>query len=180
MCRLIKLLEARGHKRIGAVFETGFEERIQFHFTAAIKLLDHGDNIYRIKDPTRISRPELAQWLKEKRLDAVVCPFALALQEAAPPSSPGFRAPEIIGLRAIKGSALSYWDECPEEIGSDAALLLAGMVQHNETGVPESPRTSMVHGVFHDASSQPPTEPDAKKSAKTAAPKNPRRRLARA
>lgn len=155
MCRLVKLLEGRGFRRIGAVFEEHYEERIQFHFTASLKLLDYGDNILRVKQQDLLSREELVEWIKCKQPDVLVCPFAVKLSEALPPESPTFRRPLVISLRAVSGTAFSYWDERPEEIGSDAALLLAGMIQHNETGVPESPRTSLVHGIFHDATMPP-------------------------
>jgi LacI family transcriptional regulator len=167
MCRLIKLLEARGHKRIGAVFEDNFEERIHFHFTAAITLLGYGDNIYRVKNQQKIDPAGLASWLKERSPDALVCPFALNLQAALPPKTGRDRPVEIISLGATKDASLAFWDERPCEIGSDAAVLLAGMIQHNETGVPESPRTSMIHGVFHDApAALPPEEPPRLNRAK--------------
>ena len=172
MCRLLKLLDAKGHKRIGAVFEHGFEERIQFHFTAAIKLLGHGDNIHRVKNQRALPRDELVSWLAGANLDAIVCPFALTLRATLPGELPdGSPLPEIISLRAVKDSPISYWDERPEEIGSDAALLLAGMIQHNETGVPESPRTSMVHGVFHDLTPPPQPAPAKRKTATGPKPK---------
>lgn len=167
MCGLLRLLETKGHKRIGAVFETNFEERIHYHFTAAIKLLGHGDNILRVKDQKKLPADEIAAWLKERRPDALVTPFALNLRDALPPPESGNPAPEIISLGAVKDSAMSFWDERPEEIGSDAAVLLAGMIQHNETGVPVSPRTSMIHGVFHDAHSARAAGP-AKKPAPVA------------
>ncbi len=159
MCRLLKQLEARGHRRIGAVFENNFEERIHFHFTAAIKLLDHGDNILRVKNPRAIPPAELAAWLRAHRPDALVCPFALDLRAALPPDDGTFPMPEVISLGTVKDPAMSYWDERPEDIGSDAAVLLAGMIQHNETGIPESPRTSMIHGVFHDVAALAKTGP---------------------
>ncbi len=165
MCRLIKLLEGRGFRRIGAVFEDHYEERIQFHFTASLKLLDYGDNILRVKQQDSLSRADLVEWIKCKQPDALVCPFALKLSDALPPESPTFRRPVIISLRAVQGTTLSYWDERPEEIGSDAALLLAGMIQHNETGVPDSPRTSLVHGIFHDATTSFAKVNPAKKKA---------------
>lgn len=175
MCCLLRLLAERGHTRIGAVFEENFEERTQFHFTAAIKLLGHGDHILRVKNQKDLSRPEIARWLKAIRPDAIVSPFALELRAALPAHVGDHPAPEVIGLRAVKDRGMSYWNERPEEIGSDAALLLAGMIEHNETGIPESPRTSLVHGVFHDASlpaakSAPgPTQP-AKPRPKARAP----------
>lgn len=156
MCRLMRLLEAKGHKRIGAVFNQGFEERIHFHFTAAIKLHGHDDRILRVKNQDALSREEVAAWLETARPDAVVSPFALKFRAAMPASARGARGPEIVSLSAAEHSPFACWDERPAEIGSDAAVLLAGMMQHNETGVPESPRTSMVHGVFHEAAAPLP------------------------
>jgi DNA-binding LacI/PurR family transcriptional regulator len=151
MCRLMRLLEGKGHKRIGAVFDRGFEERIHFHFTAAIKLHGHDRRILRVKKQEEISRDEVADWLEKTRPDAVVCPFALKLQAAMPVQARGQRGPELVSLSVTEHSSFACWDERPAEIGSDAAVLLAGMMQHNETGVPDSPRTSMVHGMFHEA-----------------------------
>lgn len=150
MCRLLRLLESQGHNRIGAVFQQGFEERIHFHFTAAIKLHGHGERILRMKNQDEISRAEVKAWLETARPDAVVCPFALKLQAAMPLRARGERGPELVSLGVTERSPFACWDERPAEIGSDAAVLLAGMMQHNETGVPESPRTSMVHGAFHE------------------------------
>ena len=76
-------------------------------------------------------------------------------------AAPDYRdqLPEIVSLGAFKNSPFACWDQRPGEIGSDAALLLAGMMRHNETGVPDSPRTSMVQGAFNDAAPLAPAEP---------------------
>ena len=153
MCSVIRALKKRGLQRIGAVFDTRFEERIHYHFTAAFKLFDLGDLIYRVEQPKQMPMKEFTSWLREHQPEALVCPFAHTLKNALPVEA-GLPLPEIISLGAVKDPGMSYWDECPAEIGSDAALLLAGMIQHNETGVPSSPRTSMVHGTFHDLSAR--------------------------
>ncbi len=152
MCRLIKQLEAQGCRRIGAVFETNFEERIHYHFTAAITLHNYGQNILRVSDPKNLRPEQLREWLEFMQPDALVCPFALDLRrviEAIP--NLAIPRPLLVSLGAVKDPTMPYWDERPEDIGADAASLLAGMIQHNETGIPDSPRTSMIHGVFHDA-----------------------------
>ncbi len=170
MCSVIRALKKRGLTRIGAVFDTRFEERIHYHFTAAFKLFDLGDLIYRVEQPKQMPAAEFAAWLRTHQPEALVCPFALTLK-AALPTDTGVPQPEIISLGAVKAAGMSYWDECPAEIGSDAALLLAGMIQHNETGVPSSPRTSMVHGVFHDlaALTPPPAKAEPRRKRAKAA-----------
>ena len=158
MCRLIKQLEARGHRRIGAVFDTQFEERIHYHFTAAITLHNYGQNILRVPDPKNLRPDQIREWLEFMRPDALVCPFALDLRRAID-AIPDLTVPRplLVSLGAVKDPTMPYWDERPEDIGADAASILAGMIQHNETGVPDSPRTSMIHGVFHDTPAQAQT-----------------------
>lgn len=177
MCRLVKSLEAGGHRRIGAVFEENFEERSHHHFTAAIKLLDHGDNILRVKSKRDLTTADLVAWLRERRPDVLVCPFACELQAVLPPAGVAPR-PLIVSLGACKDPSLPYWDERPEEIGADATVLLAGMIQHNETGVPDSPRTSMIHGLFH--AERPAPVAAIAVAAKTSAKKAPAARKTRA
>lgn len=161
MSRLIRLLQAKGRQRIGAVFERGLEERTQFHFTAAIKLYDHHENLLRVSDFSNLSLVEIADWLRKCHPDAVITTAAQKLQEAILASNYRGSLPEIVSLGAFKNSPFACWDQRPAEIGSDAALLLAGMMRHNETGVPDSPRTSMVQGAFNDAVAAPAPKPAA-------------------
>ena len=102
-------------------------------------------------DPKNL-RPELiAAWMKDAQPDVLICPFAAQLHAALPkrPSRTQPK-PEIVSLRPDDASTRFYWDELPEEIGADAAGLLAGMMTHHETGLPSSPRASMIHGRFFD------------------------------
>lgn len=151
MCTLIALLEARGFKRIGAVLQDNFEARTHHQLTGAFSLRGHAGRILRVPDPKNL-RPELvADWLKDARPDVLICPFAAHLRAVLPKRTARTRpAPEIVSLRPDDASTRFYWDELPEEIGADAASLLAGMMKHHETGLPASPRTSMIHGRFSD------------------------------
>lgn len=150
MCRLIKLLESLGKRAIGAVFEKNFEERIHHHFTAAIKLHNYGDNILRLPSTKPLDAQVLRTWLIEHKPDALVCHFAPELKRTLEEALPqGVERPLLVSLGSVDDPDISYWDERPEDIGADAASLLAGMIQHNEAGLPDSPRTSMIHGTFH-------------------------------
>lgn len=167
MCGLIKMLKAKGYQRIGAVFEDNFEERIHYHFTAAITLLGFGDNILRIKSQKKIPTAELAAWLEKRQPDALVSPFAVSLRDALPAACKSSGRPEIFSLGPVEDPTMAFWNERPEEIGSDAVVLLAGMIQHNETGVPTSPRTSMIHGRFHEAAAHAERTPSTLKPRST-------------
>ena len=151
MCTLIGLLEVRGFKRIGAVLQDNFEARTHYQLTGAFSLRGHAGRILRVPDPKNL-RPELiAAWMKEVQPDVLITPFATQLRAALPKRSARTRmATEIVSLRPDDASTRFYWDELPEEIGADAASLLAGMMKHHETGLPSSPRTSMIHGRFFD------------------------------
>lgn len=149
MCTLIALLEARGFKRIGAVLQDNFEARTYHQLTGAFSLAGHARRILRVPDPETLRPAAIAAWLKHAQPDVLICPFAAQLRAALPKRSTRTRpVPEIVSLRPDDAPCRFYWDELPEEIGADAASLLAGMMKHHETGLPSSPRTSMIHGRF--------------------------------
>ncbi len=172
MCRLLQILEQRGRSRIGAVFGEGFERRIHYHFTAAFALHKHDARIYRVPDGGPIDREAFAKWLLEHRPDALITGNVEELLAALPPARADFTPPEVVSFRSTRLPDIACWDERPEEIGSVAAVLLAGMVQHHETGVPESPRTSMIHGFFRDPATAVSAPKPAKGSKSTKAAKS--------
>lgn len=166
MCLLIELLEKRGFKRIGAVLQDNFEARTHYQFTGAFSLRGHAGRILRVPDPQNLRPESIASWLKDAQPDALICPFAARLRAALPRRTARNRpVPEIVSLRSDDASTRFYWDELPEEIGADAATLLAGMMTHHETGLPSSPRASMIHGRFADRAAPP--SPDSTRAAGT-------------
>lgn len=151
MCTLLALLEAHGFTRIGAVLQDNFEARTHHQLTGAFALHGHRGRILRVPDPQNLRPSIIASWLKEAQPDVLICPFSAQLRAALPKRSPRNRPlPEIVSLRSDDASTRFYWDELPADIGSHAASLLAGMMTHHETGLPASPRTSMIHGRFVD------------------------------
>ncbi len=152
MCRLIGILEERGYKRIGAVLGRGFEKRIHYHFTAALALHRYDSLIFRVVESAPFEKKEFSAWLTEHRPDALIASNLVDVI-AALPKTRGYTPPRVVSFRATSNPHITYWDERPQEIGAVAAVLLAGMVQHNEYGVPASPRTTMIHGVLHDPDS---------------------------
>lgn len=150
MCRLIGILERRGFKRIGAVLGRSFEKRIHYHFTAAFALHGYGALIFRTSESAPIDKREFVEWLSENRPDVLIASNISEIAEALPRASRKFSPPRVVSFRATSNPDTLYWDERPQEIGAVAAVLLAGMVQHNEHGIPSSPRTTMIHGALHD------------------------------
>lgn len=151
MCALLALLEARGFTRIGAVLQDNFEARTHHQLTGAFALRGHRERILRVPDPKNLRPAIIASWLKEAQPDVIICPFSAQLRATLPKRATRNRPlPEIVSLRSDDASTRFYWDELPEDIGADAATLLAGMMTHHETGPPSAPRTSMIHGRFVD------------------------------
>lgn len=148
MCRLLQILEQKGHQRIGAIFGENFERRIHYHFTAAFALKKHDSRIYRIPDGCPIEKAPFEAWLHQHRPDVIIAGNAEEVLAALPQAKGSFHPPEVVSFRSTRHPNIAYWDERPCEIGSVAASLLAGMVQHHETGIPDLPRTSMIHGFF--------------------------------
>lgn len=155
MCQLIRTLEQRGHQRIGAVFGESFERRIHYHFTAALALHKHDSRIYRVRDGHPINAEDFVVWVRKHRPDVLITGNAEELLACLPPAKGDFTPPQVVSFRSTTLPEVAYWDERPEEIGAVAAVLLSGMIQHNETDIPASPRTTMIHGAFHEASAAP-------------------------
>lgn len=167
ICRLIELLQSRGFQRIGAILETGYEARTHHHFTAAFLLHGHGERILRMNAPWNMTAKDVLPWIQSAKPDVILSPFCSALLNAT--GSDASRLPKLVNLGMTTEPIGPYWDEQPEDIGAEAASLLAGMMQHNEFGVPRSPRTSMIHGSFHDG--EPVRRPDKAAKAKPRATK---------
>lgn len=159
MCRLIGILEKRGLKRIGAVLGRSFEKRIHYHFTAALALHRYDSLIFRTDETAPINKKEFAAWLLEHRPDVLIAANVGEVIDSLPPASRGFTPPRVVSFRSTSHPHITYWDERPQEIGAVAAVLLAGMVQHNEYGIPASPRTTMIHGALHDPEPDPGPAP---------------------
>jgi DNA-binding LacI/PurR family transcriptional regulator len=153
MMRLIETMQARGHRRICAIFDEFFDERTAHNFTAAINWHHHGQRTLVL--PAKMVAAEkaalVAHWIEKHQPDMIFAQASDAVADALPRLKPG-RAGcgfEIVGLGAPLGSSISYLDERPELVGSGAVDLLAGMIYYHETDIPAHPRTTMIDCEFH-------------------------------
>jgi DNA-binding LacI/PurR family transcriptional regulator len=164
MMRLIETMQARGHRRICAIFDEFFDERTAHNFTAAVNWHHHGQRTLVL--PGKMPAPEkaslVAHWIEKHQPDLVFAQASDAVADALPQlvRSRSRKPFEIVGLGAASGSGVSYLDERPELVGAGAVDLLAGMIYYHETGIPEHPRTTMIDCEFHLLNGAPPTSGD--------------------
>jgi DNA-binding LacI/PurR family transcriptional regulator len=153
MMRLIETMQARGHRRICAIFDEFFDERTAHNFTAAVNWHQQGQRTLVLPGSMAAADKAalVAHWIEKHQPDMI---FAQA-SDAVTDALPRLRRErtdlpfEIVGLGTSPESGISYLDERPELVGSGAVDLLAGMIYYHETGIPEHPRTTMIDCEFH-------------------------------
>lgn len=152
MMRLIEVMKQRGCRVIVSIFDEIFDDRTAHHFTAALNWHGQGDHI--LKLPEELSPAEklrsIDRWIAEIRPDVIFVQSASAEEWVAARKR---RLPkvEVIRLGVPKTADLQYLDERPDQVGSAATDLLAGMMYYHETGIPEHPRTTMIDCEFRFA-----------------------------
>jgi LacI family transcriptional regulator len=147
MCMMIKRLENAGYDKIGFVFESDFEERTLFHFTAAIALLGRLDWIFRTPVVADSEKENISAWFRERGPQVVLSTSAEKLQVMFG-SCPG--TPLFYSIGKPVTQDIPYWGQRTEVIGAHAVGLLCGMIQNSEIGLPLAPATTLIHGAFFD------------------------------
>ena len=134
MMRLIEQVQARGHRRICAIFDEFFDERTGHNFTAAFKWHGHAKKILVVPKalPTAKKSALMLAWIAKHQPDAVFAQLDF----------------ELIGLGAHNSGGYSYIDERADLVGSAAVDLIAGMMYYHESGIPAHPRTTLIDGDF--------------------------------
>ena len=149
--RLIENAQARGHRRICAIFDEFFDERTAHNFTAAFKWNEQDRMMLIVPQALPLVKKceQIARWIARHRPDAVfaqcdaVVPAIRKLKTAR-----ARLAFEVIGLGAHNSAGHSYLDERADLVGTAAVDLLAGMMYYHETGIPAHPRTTLIDGEF--------------------------------
>jgi DNA-binding LacI/PurR family transcriptional regulator len=149
MCRALKRLEKEGYRRIGIFFERDFEERTMFQFTAAIKLLGRAKWIFRVDSRYALNRSDVLRWVEDRKPEIILTPFADQLQPLLAEIPEGLR-PKLYSVGVTGLPDVPYWDQRPHAIGAYAVNQLVGMIHYSERGLPGSPATTMLHGLFSD------------------------------
>lgn len=156
MMSLLDKAKQRGFRQIGAIFEGTFDDRTAHNFTAALKWHDLGERTLTTgpQETDSDKLQKIVKWLKAKQPDLVFAQTPASVEDAVRRAfgESGQHQVEIVGLGHPGSETHSYMDERADLIGSTAVDVLAGMVYCRETGIPTSPRTTMVAGriVFHD------------------------------
>ena len=149
MMRLIELMKQRDRRVIVSIFDETFDDRTAHHFTAALNW--HGQGAHILKLPGPLSAAEklrtIDRWVEQNRPDAIFVQSATA-EEWVAARKRRLRKVEVIRLGLPKIADMPYLDERPDQVGSAATELLAGMMYYHETGVPEHPRTTMIDCEF--------------------------------
>lgn len=148
---LCRRLAASGYARLGLVMETEHDRRVGHGFDAAV--LWHA--VRESQSPVRpliaesITRTELAAWFRRERPDAIIATEQRRLARYA--GWLGLKANGPVGLAStnVRGPAQAAGiDERAMEIGAAAADLLANAIEQRERGLPSSPATTLLSGVW--------------------------------
>lgn len=147
MMRLIESMQAHGYRKIGMILEESFDERTAHHFTAAMDWQGHGARVLQLPagraPEDKVER--MKTWIRKHAPDLV---FAQApdLAWQAVQAGKSRPRPVVAALGTPNDASFSCLDEHPEEVGTAAVDLLAGMMYYHETGIPAHPRTTMIDG----------------------------------
>ncbi|MBM3854183.1 MAG: LacI family transcriptional regulator [Verrucomicrobia bacterium] len=101
-----------------------------------------------IEDRTRFDESAFRQWLKRRRADVLITPDAEFLERIL--RDLGLQVPSDIGLASLGcaaiGDRFSGICQLGHKKGAAAMDVLAGLVERNETGLPEHPITTLIEG----------------------------------
>jgi len=157
---LIETMYARGYRKIGAILSESLEQRTAHHYSLALTWHGHRSRLLVLPDEDDAGKdvPRIAAWLRRHQVDVLFAQNADIVRRAlrAGRMGAGRNQVGLLSLSTIDETGIACQDERPECIGESAANLLAGMMQNNETGVPDYSRVTTVDGVFVDGPSVRP------------------------
>ena len=149
MMRVFETTRAASCRKVCAVFDEFFDERTGHHFTAAVSWNRQSEAMLIV--PQGLERDDrvslVTDWIERHRPDVV-----FAQSDAVPAAIPQLRKIrpawplQLIGLGEHNSRGYSYLDECAELVGASAVNTLGGMMYYHETGIPASPRTTLIEG----------------------------------
>ena len=146
-------LHSRGYRRIGLVLQRTIHERnmgIVLGAYLSEQYLDAAESRVAPLVTDQVSKASLHQWLRAERIDCTIVLTEHPLEIHQWILELGYRVPDEMGVALICrwgiNDAIAGIDERPELFGEAAANFAVSLIQHNERGLPESPRYLLVQG----------------------------------
>lgn len=156
MTLLLRNLEAAGYRRIGFYLDQLADHRVNRFWSSAFLRYQLGLPV-RQRIPLllteRIDGGSFHRWRERHQPDVIICPFSEVPQWL---DDAGCRIPEDVGLAMPSYDPthpdVSHVDECPEQVGADAADILVMEISCDNQGIPKSPRTHSIGGEWRQGS----------------------------
>lgn len=181
---LIQKLLALGYRRIGLFIRSDWDEKVNNAYLSGLLLAHHHA---RPEDrvppglPVHGYEHEFVDWFKAHRPDVVIAIDRKVRTWIT--DTLGLRIPEDVGLTNINVDVADPWlagiHQNDRLIGATAVDFLAGMLQRNERGIPDTPIRTLVEGVWKPAPSVRSVAPGIT-PAPAVKPRAPQRRKRRA
>ncbi|WFB37718.1 LacI family DNA-binding transcriptional regulator [Kiritimatiellota bacterium B12222] len=151
----IRTLKKRGYKRIGVCIDQGSDMRNNYIWSGALAMhkMRHQHWLCEAFIHQSPYDPAFKKWLKQEQPDAVVEAGSLGLWEAL--QEMGIRLPEDMGYVDALGNddeasrharVIRRWNE----LGAAGCDLVTSQLMRNERGLPQSPKTMFIDGIWKE------------------------------
>ncbi|MDQ8201203.1 LacI family DNA-binding transcriptional regulator [Pelagicoccus enzymogenes] len=151
---VVEEMQRRGYKNIGAIFSESLERRQRHRYSIALAWYGHRERILLLPDGIDDAEESklIKDWVATHRVDVLFVQNASMVMSAlqARKFGSGARQVGLVSLGTLEDPKVSCLDELPEFVGESAVSLLVGMMFNSETGVPATPRSTVVDGVFRE------------------------------
>ncbi len=144
----LQRLAPLGYRRPGLFLQKHQDERLQYRWSAAFRAFQENHPGIKPIPPLivdRYQRADFIRWFRRCRPDVVLSHNSDVIEWM---ESCGARLPATHGYVCLnlhmKNRPCAGLDLQPHTLGARAAELLIAQLQHNETGIPESPSTTMI------------------------------------
>jgi DNA-binding LacI/PurR family transcriptional regulator len=154
---LCRQLADLGYRRLGLVMEAEHDRRVNHGFDAAF-IWHAARESQRPVAPlivSNVTKSVLTSWYRRERPDAIIATDQRRLARYT--KWLGLKAGGRVGLASTnvdEGASLVGIDERPSEIGAVAVDLLANAIEQRERGLPASPSTTLLAGVWRPGRSR--------------------------
>ena len=167
MLTACQALTAAGFRRIGLAVSSDFNRRVLYRWTGGIAWHHEFGGTTAVRtfvgrqDVRIIDVDPLRKWLTREKPDAIISDInERPALSAAIAHLPARRRPQLFHMSWPDPAGEPGIDQRPEQLGSVAIEVLAGMLARGEKGVPDLPSSSMVDGRWMSGQITPPSAPD--------------------